>query len=195
MVETIDKILLAQIQQDDQQALESLFQKYYFQLCGFAKIYVKRSDLSEEIVADVFFNLWQNRRRIEITRNFKAYLYVSIKNECLNALKKNDYMFEDIDQPEVQYKISEGTSTDFLEYEELERKISTIIEELPPQRKLIFKLNRLDGLKYKEIADILHISVHTVQKQMVEAVKYISRYESMFSSFQLALLIISLSYS
>lgn len=102
-METNDNILFEQIQQDNQQALEVLFKKYYTSLCLFAKTFLKRSDLSEEVVADVFFKLWENRKKIQINSHLKAYLYIAIKNESLNVLNKKEFNFEDIDLQEISH--------------------------------------------------------------------------------------------
>ncbi|SFW24509.1 RNA polymerase sigma-70 factor, ECF subfamily [Sinomicrobium oceani] len=175
-----DKLLVERIRNNDQHALEQLFRKYYYPLCQFAGSFVKSPDIAEEVVSDVFFNIWQNRNVLDIRNNLKSYLFIAIKNQSLNVLKKNRISFFDMEISESQQKVSGLTAESALDYAEVEKRIETIIEELPPQRRIIFKLNRLEGFKYKEIADILQISVNTVQKQMIEAIRYISQYESQF---------------
>ena len=175
-----DETYIERIKQDDPKALEQLFQKYYYSLCHFAKSFVKSPGLSEEIVSDVFLNIWQNRKNLKISHNLKAYLFIAIKNQSINMISKNKFSFDELEIAERQQNLSDITAESSLTYLETKKEIEAIIEELPPQRKVIFRLNRLEGFKYKEIADILHISVNTVQKQMVEAVKHISQYESQF---------------
>ncbi|MBD0824936.1 RNA polymerase sigma-70 factor [Aestuariibaculum marinum] len=162
--------------------MEQLFQKYYFNLCLFAKKYVNDSDLAEEVVSDVFFNVWQNRKTLSINSSLQSYLFVATKNQSLNLVKKAQASFVNEEMSDLHLKLSHYNSDDSLEYTELRNRIDLIIDELPPQRRIIFKLNRIDGLKYKEIADQLGISVSTVQKQMLEAIKYVSQYESQFIS-------------
>lgn len=188
MLNIADEILFECVKNDNQNALEQLFQKYYYRLCLFAKKYVDDSDLAEEIVADVFFNIWQNRNTLFITNSLKSYLFVATKNQSLNALKKakTNRLNENVN--DLQLKASPSYSDAYLKYAETKNRIDLIIEELPPQRQIIFKLSRLEGLKYKEIANKLGISVSTVQKQMLEAVKHISQYESQFISFLLLFL-------
>ncbi|TRZ45717.1 RNA polymerase sigma factor [Robertkochia solimangrovi] len=175
-----DKLLIEQIKGDDQRALERLFRKYYFPLCQFAASFVKRTDLAEEIVADVFFKIWEGRHSLEIQYNFKSYLFIAIKNQSLKAMRTNNITFEEIGFSEIQLQSDHHSGELSIQYRETEKHIERIIEELPPQRRLIFTLNRLEGFKYKEIAEILQISVHTVQKQMMEAIRHISKYESEF---------------
>ncbi|WP_262891408.1 RNA polymerase sigma-70 factor [Aestuariibaculum marinum] len=179
---TPDELLFKCVKNDNQKALEQLFQKYYFNLCLFAKKYVNDSDLAEEVVSDVFFNVWQNRKTLSINSSLQSYLFVATKNQSLNLVKKAQASFVNEEMSDLHLKLSHYNSDDSLEYTELRNRIDLIIDELPPQRRIIFKLNRIDGLKYKEIADQLGISVSTVQKQMLEAIKYVSQYESQFIS-------------
>ncbi|TXE06102.1 RNA polymerase sigma-70 factor [Seonamhaeicola algicola] len=178
-----DEILFECVKKDNQQALEQLFQKYYFNLCLYAKNYVGSSDLAEEVVADVFFKIWQNRKTLCITTSLKSYLYVATKNLAINVVHKTkvDVLKQQI--TDVNSNYSHLNTDETLRYNEVKIQIDQIIEALPPQRKIIFKLNRIDGLKYKEIADKLGISVSTVQKQMLEAIKYVSQFESQFITF------------
>lgn len=183
-----DEILFESVKRDSQMALEQLFQKYYFSLCLFAKKYIVDSSLAEEVVADVFFNIWQNRKTLTITSSLKSYLFVATKNQSLKAIKRAQSALFDEDLSNLHLKLSPYYSSDSLEYSEVKNRIELIINELPPQRRMIFKLNRIDGLKYKEIADKLGISVNTVQKQMLEAIKHVSQYESQFISSILLIL-------
>lgn len=180
MAELGDEFLIQRIKANDQKALELLFEKYYFSLCHFAKSFVVSTDLSEEIVSDVFLKLWLNREKIEIRSSLKAYLFIAIKNQALNLIKKNHFPFEDLDQAEAHHLQAENSTELPVTYAETEKEILAIIDQLPPQRRTIFKLNRIEGLMYKEIAEVLSISVNTVQKQMVEAIKYLSKYKSQF---------------
>ncbi|WP_052826015.1 RNA polymerase sigma-70 factor [Neotamlana nanhaiensis] len=175
-----DQILFECVKKDNQQALEQLFQKYYFNLCLYAKKYVVSADLAEEVVADVFFKIWQNRKTLQINTSLKSYLFVATKNLSINVVNKakSDYLQQQITDNTVDF--SHLNTDESLHYNEVKTQIDQIIETLPPQRKIIFKLNRIEGLKYKEIADKLGISVSTVQKQMLEAIKHVSQYESQF---------------
>ncbi|PPK99285.1 RNA polymerase sigma-70 factor, ECF subfamily [Parapedobacter indicus] len=131
-------------------------------------------------MSDVFLKLWLNREKIEIRSSLKAYLFIAIKNQALNLIKKNHFPFENLDHSEVHDLQTENSAEQPVTYAETEKELLAIIDQLPPQRRTIFKLNRIEGLMYKEIAEVLSISVNTVQKQMVEAIKYVSKYKSQF---------------
>jgi len=172
-------ILLRRIKENDQTALECLFEKYYYRLCDFAFQYVRSVDLAEEVVSDVFMKIWKNRHKIDIKTNFKAYIYTATRNQALNYIQKEQNDWESLD-----YNFSEKHSPDYhpdeeLIFQELEKHVEVLINKLPPKRKLIFKLSRIEGFTYLEIAEILSISIHTVQNQMVKAVKKLASYSIM----------------
>ncbi len=170
--------LLESIKQNNSRSLEVLFRKYYRGLCDFSNSILNDRELSQEAVADVFLNIWLKRGRIKIRSSFRAYLYTAVKNQSVNYLKKNK---QNLDQLEVADKENTSASLsadDFLLYDELSDKIEKILRELPEKRQQIFRMNRIDGLSYAEIAEVLSISIHTVQNQMVKAVKYISEQQA-----------------
>lgn len=170
-----DEILIQRIKNNEQAALERLFERYYFQLCDFAFQYVRSFDLTEEIVSDVFMNIWKKRDTLSITCSCKAYIYRSVRNQSINYLKKENREFESLEllENEAAEKYQPDEELIFCE---LENKIEVLLNTLPPRRKLIFKLSRIEGFTYQEIADILSISIHTVQNQMVQAVKTLASY-------------------
>lgn len=170
-----DKTLFQKVKNNDQEALEMLFERYYYRLCDFAFQYVRSFDLAEEVVSDVFLKIWKKRDHLVIRSKFKAYVYTATRNQALNYLKKEDRDFESLDI------LNETASKNYrpdeeLMFRELENRIEILINTLPPRRKMIFKLSRIEGFTYKEIAGMLSISVHTVQNQMVQAVKQLASY-------------------
>lgn len=165
-----DKDLFFQIKQGNKQGFELLFRSYYAPLCLFARKYIKDEDDCEEVVQSFFLKMWEKKAKIDINTSVKSYLYSSIRNRCLNYIKhqkiKLDY------HNEVQYttKNEDYNSSDFIEVD-LIKKIKKSIESLPNRRREIFILSREHGLKYREIAEKLGISVKTVETQMGHALK------------------------
>ena len=168
-----DKELFHQIKKNKSNALSTLFNKYYVQLCRFSYTYVKSVDLAEEVVSDVFYNIWVNRKKIEIKSNLKTYLYSATRNISINYLAKESRTWENIETIGLENIVSENSPEKILNQKELEKLIESLIKKLPKKRQLVFRLNRIDGLSYKEIARILSISVNTVQNHMVKAVEFI----------------------
>jgi len=169
-----DLELLRQIKIDKSHALKILFEKYFQQLCYFSFQIVKSVELSEESVSDVFTNIWLKRKTLDIKGNLKTYLYTAVKNQSINYLRKEKRISQSTESGNLHLIISDQTTDQQLLLQNLEEKIDLLIKELPEKRGLIFRMNRIDGLSYKEIADILSISVNTVQNQMVKAIKFIS---------------------
>jgi RNA polymerase sigma-70 factor (ECF subfamily) len=153
------------------QEFEQTFRSHYGELCGFANKYLDDLEVAEETVQSVFVKFWENRERISISGSLKSYLYSSVKNNCLNQIKhmkiRDDY--KEHNKRELEQSAYDGV--DDLEASELEAKIHQSISALPEKRKKIFILSRYEGLKYKEIAEKLNISVKTVEHQMGSAIK------------------------
>ncbi|WP_159517001.1 RNA polymerase sigma factor [Sunxiuqinia indica] len=172
-----DSAIFAQISQGDQKALELLYERYYHPLCNFAFSFLKSVDYTEEVVSDVFLAVWLKRDTLSIKSSIKSYLFAAVRNHSVNFLKTQKKYFEEIERYEFRNNYNEDADA-HLTYAETLQQVEMIIDKLPPQRRAIFILNRMEGMKYKEIADLLAISVNTVQKQMTEAVKHVTQYSS-----------------
>jgi RNA polymerase sigma-70 factor, ECF subfamily len=167
-----DEDLFQRIKSDDAQALKTLFERYYSVLCRFACKFVKNSHFAEEAVSDVFLNVWLKRQHSEIKTSLKMYLYTAVRNQSFNYLKKNKIRLEGIDIVDKENIISDLNADKIIVSEESKDALDVFLRQLPEKRRIIFSMNRIDGLSYKEIAEILSISIHTVQNQMVAAVKF-----------------------
>lgn len=169
-----DKEIIQLIKNNDSNAFELLFQKYYSGLCKFAFQFLNDSDLCQDAVSEVFYIIWKKREELAINTNVKAYLFTSVKNRSLSILQKQKKHNYNINFEDLEEIVSTEKPQANLELNELEKIVNSIVMELPKKRQIIFRLKRFEGFKYKEIAEILSISVKTVQNQMVEAVKYIN---------------------
>jgi RNA polymerase sigma-70 factor (ECF subfamily) len=162
-----------QIRAGDEAVFEMVFRQYYQVLCGYAYRYLQDLDQSEEIVQEFFFKLWKKRAQFIIAGSIEAYLFRSIRNASFNALKHQKIRESYKRSNEQLRKHIEGNPGDPLVALELQLKIDASVEKLPEQRKLVFKMSRYEGLKYREIAEKLGISVKTVEVQMGKALKYL----------------------
>lgn len=171
----IQRCLYKIASEDDALSFKRLYRHYYSRMLQFSFVIVHAKEPAEEIVNDVFINLWRRRSQLYKIESPDVYFYVAIKNKSLDYLSKN-HLKERIDIQQV----SEGYLQFSLDPEEimitkeLKKKIENEVEQLPARCKLIFKLIREDGLKYKEAAAILNLSVKTIEAQMAIAVKKIS---------------------
>ena len=101
-------------------------------------------------------------------------MFTAVRNQSFNYLKKNKMHLEEIETAVQENKTSDMNADTFMNYEELKDDLDTLLQQLPEKRQVIFRMNRIDGLSYKEIAEVLSLSIHTVQNHMVAAVKFIS---------------------
>lgn len=175
-IDTYPRELLKQIAAGDQAAFRQVFTHFYKRLNQFALSIVKTRESAEEIVEDVFVRIWQQRETLPSIQNLRVYLYTATKNSSLNYLSRTATasITEPFDHIHVELNESALTPEQILITAEIQQKIQKAVEALPPRCKMIFKLVREDGLKYKEIAQILNISVNTIDAQMAIAVKRIA---------------------
>lgn len=155
----------------DRKAFEQLFKKNFKGLSYFALEYVKDLDIAREIVQDAFTSLWEKRSTIETDRAPEAYMSTTVRNRCLNYLRDNKKFNSDILELEGLDTGHEYSYQDHLVTDELKTRIEQAISELPEKCREIFLLNRMEKKKYQEIADILDISVKTVEAQMSKALR------------------------
>jgi RNA polymerase sigma-70 factor (family 1) len=170
-----DQAILTDIAAGDERAFRQLFDHYAERLTTFAFSIVKSREASMEVVDEIFVKLWKQRSQAAAIQHIRTYLYTAVKNASLNYLsaKANRQIAEPFDFINIQLQDDHDPEQQLIT-NELFSKIRSAVEELPPRCKMIFKLVREDGLKYKEVADILNLSVNTVDAQMVIAVKRIS---------------------
>lgn len=159
----------------DSRAFRQLFDYYAEKLTHFAFSIIRNQEAAVEIMDEVFVKVWKNRSGLPQVKNLTTYLYTAIKNTSLNYLSKkaNEQITEPFDFVNINLHTGESPEQSLINAE-IFKKINAAVDALPPKCKIIFKLVREDGLKYREVAEILNISINTVDAQMVIAVKKIS---------------------
>jgi RNA polymerase sigma-70 factor (ECF subfamily) len=167
----IESNIIREISAGSEKAFENLFKKHYSGLCGYAVKYVWDLDQAEEIVQDLFYNLWNKKNNLTIDISIEAYLFRAVRNACLNYLKHQKVRQQHANTVKSNPLSDSSSDHNPLETLELQHKIEEVVDSLPPERKKIFQLSRFEGLKYKEIADQLGLSVKTVEAQMGKALK------------------------
>ena len=163
--------ILQKIAKNDRKVFEQVFKSHYTDLCRFAMRYVREEITSEEIVQEVFINIWERRTELNINSSIKAYLFTAVRNRSFNYIKlqlPKEHQKTDVDAlSELQIDNNE----DDLRLEELKAYVNEAIDLLPKKCKAIFILSRTAGMTYKEIADEMDISVKTVENQVGLALK------------------------
>jgi RNA polymerase sigma-70 factor (family 1) len=164
--------LAVRIKLGDEQAFELLFRRYYVRLCGFVNKFLKDPDQAHEIVQEVFVKIWEGREDIDPENCLQSYLFKIAQNLSLNRLKriKTESRYLEI-YKYIYIEHSDFSASESLFTRELENDIAGALEKLPGGCRKIFELSRKEGLKYREIAEILQISVKTVETQMSKALR------------------------
>lgn len=157
---------------DDGEAYKELFLHYHPRLLSFSKAITHNKESSEEVVSDVFLKVWTLRLTLLRISNFPLYLYISTKNVSLTYLarQKKARVFS-LDEIKTEFVSLSYNPEQMLITTEIFRRICAAVQSLPPKCQLIFKLVKEDGLRYKEVAELLHLSVKTVENQMAIALR------------------------
>lgn len=167
-------ILFKKVQtQNCQHSFKELFEYYYNQVIFYSRRYIDSTETSEEIVNDVFLKLWNKRKEIQLKGSFQSYLFSSIRNKCIDAIRKqHDIKFES--ESSLNGIESDHSNTlEIINSNELYAKIERAINQLPKDRRKVFKMSRTEGLMYKEIAERLNISIKTVETQMGRSLRFL----------------------
>jgi len=163
-VKITDNHILYALDTNKNNGLKLLFDRYYKPLCVFAVKYVYDLNLSEDIVQEVFIKIWE-KKEFHTQMNLSAYLFTSVKNSCINHLRKEHPLYVDSFNDEV-FPDDYCTEEEILERN---KKLMDTVENLPEKTREVFKAVVFHNLKYKEVAEELNISVNTVKSNLARA--------------------------
>jgi RNA polymerase sigma-70 factor (ECF subfamily) len=181
MLESITQAFIDLIaEKRDGDAYQLLYSQYHVTLLQFATAYLKTKEPAEEIVNDVLYKVWQKKESIAEISNLRAYFFTAVRNACLNLLAK---------QKEEQGLLSGMSFKDLTTEDpesiiismELHDCIRNAISALPPRCKQIYEMVRIEGLRNKDVAVQLNISVNTIDAQLAIAFKRLVQAVSAFN--------------
>lgn len=153
-------------------AFRAVYKQLYLPVLRFVQQWVGNTEDAEELTADTFVKLWNNRERFETLEYIRAFLHVTARNACINFLKQ--LRVKTARQKELEEQLSIDTAPDFALQEirqELMELIYAEVEQMPKKMKEIFLLSYAEGLKPSEIALRLNLSVQTVRNQKANAIR------------------------
>ncbi len=164
--------LVPLLKKNDSKAFKIIFDTFYHRLYAFSLNYVTEGYMAEEVVENVLLKLWKKRNKLDNIENLKSYLYTMTRNASLDYLKKErKYVHLDIE------KHGSGTSTDqYIITEETHAILFQALEILPKKCRKVFELSCLEGIKYKDIAEDLQISINTVKSQRARAIELLKNH-------------------
>lgn len=174
--------IIERLRQGDEASYIKLFHDYYVFLCHYSKRYLGRKDLAEEIVSETFFNIWSKRNTLDIKVSLKSYLFRAVYKNSLNYLRKQKKV-EMLEDHLLSHSVELGnlysfdqTPSDLLALKDLSEKIKQGVNRLPPQQQKTFKLKRYEGKKNREIAEIMGLSIKTVEMHLAKALLSLRTY-------------------
>ena len=159
-----------------QKGFETLFRLYYMPLCSHAVRFVYTREVAEDIVGEVFYQLWKTGTYATVQHTYRTYLYAAVRHRAYNYLRDE---LTGNRAPDSLDNITDAgqneTPQTLIEYDELFQRVEKVIHELPPQCQRIFLMSRFENRKNQEIADELGLALKTVEAHMARALQHLRR--------------------
>lgn len=180
-----EKELLIQLNQGEERAFEKLYNLYSIRVLKRLINLLKDEEIAKEVLQDVFMKIWEKREDLDAEKSFRSYLFQIAENRVTDLFRRAK-----TDRKLLDHIIHVSTelyhhTEDIINYKESNFILERAIESLPPRRKEIFKLCKIEGKTYEEVAQILDISMGTVNDHMVKALRSIRKH---FSNQDIALI-------
>jgi RNA polymerase sigma-70 factor (ECF subfamily) len=159
----LEREMISKLRNGDISAFTSIFSAFYKDLVIFAARFTKDINSAEEIVQDTFVHLWEEHDAININTSLKSYLLKTVNNKCIDWYRHEKVKKEHADfvlETSIYY---EYDTENYVLHSELECKIEEALALLPYEISQVFRMNRFKGLKYQEIAELLGVSVRTIE--------------------------------
>ena len=155
---------------DPEACLAELYSDYYEYLVNSVYRMVPDQITAEDLVQDVFFEIWKKREQLEFRTSVGAYLRKAVTNRALNCIRAKKMNFE-VEDAALLLKSTEINSAKKLEIEDLQQLINKSVDKLPEKCRVVFSMSRYEEMKYAEIAESLGISIKTVENHISKALK------------------------
>ena len=164
-----DKVLIDRLRNGDELALTELYNRFWQLLFVSAYNIIKDKELCEDIIQDIFMNIWHNREKLEINISLKGYMYACARYQVFNQFRKNKdkihvELFDNLEE-----RFQHTTPETQIMHDELVQQVNFIVDTLPEKCQLVYKLSREEQLSHKEIAERLNISTKTVENHITKA--------------------------
>ncbi|WP_171037879.1 RNA polymerase sigma-70 factor [Dyadobacter luticola] len=165
--------LLTLLAANNKLAFRQLYSTYYGRVHAYALKFLRSSELADDIVQDVFTSVWENRTKLGSVKCIQAYLFAVCKNKTLNVLARAamETSIKEVISNDMQH-FHRDVEDKFMK-DDFEYFLNVAIRKLPPQRQLVFRLCKMDGKSYEEVACRMGISVGTVNDHIVKALRFL----------------------
>lgn len=171
-----EQYLVARLNIGDADAFSEIFSAYYKDLVLFSFSIIKDMANSEEIAQDIFVKLWQDQEKLEIKISLKSLLLKQTQNRCIDWLRHKKTINKHTEYLVNELQIFDNDCDSYLLWSELNASVESAMSRMPENLKKAFEMHRNEGLRYKEIADSLSVSLRTVEFRMSKALEFL-RYE------------------
>ncbi|MBK8704842.1 MAG: RNA polymerase sigma-70 factor [Saprospiraceae bacterium] len=165
-----DQELNILLKSDSEAAIEWMFKRYYAFLCQTVYKIIPNGDVAEDIIQELFADLWRKREQLEFTGSIQGYLRRAAVNKTLNFIRDNKFRFEEEEQI-AQMPSNHSPAGALVEMTELQEAIDKAVDALPERCRIVFALSRFEQFSHQEIAQQLGISVKTVENQITKALR------------------------
>ena len=169
------KNILLRLSNDDEKAFEFIYWKYNVHVYNFANSLLYSPKIAQDITQNVFLKIWEKRHEINPEQNFNAYLFTIARNMVYKETEQKLLAEQSLRQLQQEEDVLDMSTIQTLDYHFTEELCRSLVEELPPARREIFKLSRFERLSNKEIALRLSISERTVETQLYRATRFLKR--------------------
>ncbi len=186
-----DEELVLSLKNDDKKAFATLYNRYWEKLYYAAYKRIRSQEETEDLIHDLFLEIWNNRHKIEIQKSFAAYIFTAIKFKIFRLMDAKSVRAKHAENTIAEKEIFTNNVEDNLLFNELYNLIEEKIEKLPKKCKIVFKLSRKKQFTVKEISKELNISVNTAQNHISKALKFL-RLE--LNDFLIALIYFSITF-
>ena len=160
-----DNKLSQAIKSSNSAAFKTLYFRHYESLYNFVWYRTYSAELAKDILQETFTRLWQNRKKLNVNKSIKAYLYRIANNLIIDYNRKNT------SKRSYLSKLERENYSDNEQFIDTELSLKTALDNLPEKLRTVFTLSRYQGLKYSEIAEVCNISIKTVEKWMSQALQ------------------------
>jgi RNA polymerase sigma-70 factor (family 1) len=166
-----DQELIDRIKVDDDDAFTQIYTRYWKALLSIAANKIKDLEEAEEIVQDIFVQLWKRRHELEITGELNNYLAVSVKYRVIKVLAKRQSQQKYLDYQSTRGLLLDNSTQEWLDFEELKVRLGELVARLPEKCRLVYQMSKESYCSQKQIAEVLNISEKTVEAHLSKATK------------------------
>ncbi len=170
-----ERFLVSRLNQGDPDAFSEIYHAYFKDLVMFAFSIIKEMADSEEIVQDTFVKLWEDRTKLDVKNSLKSILLKSVQNRCIDWYRHKKIISKHTEYILNYTSLLEYDTENYILWSELNGLIETAMADMPEKFREAYEMNRNKGLKYQEIAEVLSVSVKTVEARISKALEFLRK--------------------